>query len=408
MSKPHQAKAPSSRGSAERTCSIAPRTEPPSTAPAVRRRPVPSVGVQTAAATASAMASVASGRGHGGEHERALAVDGERPAGQRDRAEEDGVDDDQEGQQRRGGPARAEPGAPQRPQRHRRAADAGRRQQPRRGGAAERDLGALAQAQPRRGAAADQPQQQDVAAEREQLEDGGGQDPGGIGVDRAADGVGERVQRPAEEQHGRDQRDGGSGGHSGPARQRAEVERGEREVLDGHTSSIGTRPTPRIRDITSMRVRGAAPGWCAIRAIPVALREVLGSGSREQSRPVPRRCRWLAAAFGRAVGAHAARGPRQGRPPSVPAPARRAPPSRGAARCRAERRGSRLPRRRASRARRRSWRRARRAHRRSAPAPTRRPGPAARSRSRPGARRSRPPAAARPPPGRPADGSCRP
>ena len=63
MSKPHQAKAPSSRGSAERTCSIAPRTEPPSTAPAVRRRPVPSVGVQTAAATASAMASVARAAG---------------------------------------------------------------------------------------------------------------------------------------------------------------------------------------------------------------------------------------------------------------------------------------------------------------------------------------------------------
>ena len=43
-------------------------------------------------------------------------------------------------------------------------------------------------------------------------------------------------------------------------RRGAKVERGEREVLDWHTSSIGTGRSPRIRDITSIRVRQAAPG----------------------------------------------------------------------------------------------------------------------------------------------------
>jgi hypothetical protein len=42
---------------------MAARTEPPSTTPAVRRRPVPSVGVQTAAPSARAIASVATPAG---------------------------------------------------------------------------------------------------------------------------------------------------------------------------------------------------------------------------------------------------------------------------------------------------------------------------------------------------------
>ena len=127
MSKPHQANAPSSRGSAERTCPIASRTAPPSTAPAVRRRPVPSVGIHAAAASDSAIPSAATPAGS------AVRASGPSPlsvssvAGDGDRAEEDGVDEHEEGQQRARGPAGAEPGAAQRPQRHRRAAGAGGR-----------------------------------------------------------------------------------------------------------------------------------------------------------------------------------------------------------------------------------------------------------------------------------------
>jgi hypothetical protein len=110
-----------------------------------------------------------------------------------------------------------------------------------------------------RGTAAHQPEQQDVPAEREQLEGGGGDDPGRVGVERAPERVGECLQRPAEDHDGEHQSGGSGSGQSGPARQRTEIGSSEREVLGGHVSSIGTAGTARIRDITSVRVRRAVP-----------------------------------------------------------------------------------------------------------------------------------------------------
>ena len=215
-----------------------------------------------------------------GQPQRAGPVQGQHGAGQRERAEEDGVDDHEEGQQRSGGVARAHARAAQRPQRHRGAAGARGGEQPGRGGAAERDLRALAQADPLRDAAADQPQQGDVAREREQLERGRRPDPHRVGGERASHRVRERVQRPAEDQQRSDHRGGSSDGDCRPARQRAEVERGEREVLGGHEPSIERALSRRIRDITSIRVRPPAGTRAANRRTRAAR---------------PRRCRRCAA-----------------------------------------------------------------------------------------------------------------
>ena len=122
-------------------------------------------------------------------------LDARTRAADRDRAEEHRVEQHEERQQRARGGARAHAGLSQRPQRQRRAADAGGRQQPRRGRAAQRDLHALARSHPRRRTAGDEPQQRDVAGEREHLEHRRRGDPPRVGIDRTAQGVGKRLHR---------------------------------------------------------------------------------------------------------------------------------------------------------------------------------------------------------------------
>jgi hypothetical protein len=167
------------------------------------------------------------GRGHSAQREWPVAVgeaERQRAAGRDDGPEENRVQHDEEREQRARGIACAQAGAPEGPDRQRRASDATRGEQARGRGPAEGELGARAQSQPRGGAAADEPQQRDVAGERQQLEDGGGPDPSRIGIQRTVERIREGPQRAA--RHG-DHYDGHGherGGQRRPARQRAEVD----------------------------------------------------------------------------------------------------------------------------------------------------------------------------------------
>ena len=175
------------------------------------------------------------GRGGGqrAQRERAVGVgeaERDRAAGQGDRRQEDRVEQHQEREQRPRRAARAEAGAAEGPDRQGRAADAAGGQQSGRGRAAERDLRARAEVEAVARAAADQPEQRDVADEGQDLEDRGGDDPARVGVQRAAERVGELADRAAggDDRHDGDERDGG--GHGRPARHGADVERRQGEV----------------------------------------------------------------------------------------------------------------------------------------------------------------------------------
>ena len=143
--------------------------------------------------------------------------------------------------------ARAQPGASQRPEGHGGAADACGRQQPRRGRAAERHLRALAEPEALARAAADHPEERDVAGEGEQLEDRAADDPARIGVEGAAQRVGEGVQRASRDDD-RGRRGGRQrGGHGGAASERAHVEGRDEDVGVGLAEGHGVLVARRLR-----------------------------------------------------------------------------------------------------------------------------------------------------------------
>ena len=163
-------------------------------------------------------------------------ADGEQAARDDERAEEDGVLQDEEAQQRARRPARAQAGAPQAPERQGRAADAGGRQQPRGARAAERDVGARAHAEARRRPRADHPEEADVADEGEQLEDARGDDPARVGLHGAVDGVEEGVERTAGDHERRRCRGGERRGHGRAPGQRPDV-----DALEGQRRGVRGR-----------------------------------------------------------------------------------------------------------------------------------------------------------------------
>ena len=181
-----------------------------------------------------------------------------RPPATAIESEEDRVEQHEEGQQRARGLLRLQAGAAQRPQRQRDAARATRRQQPRDGGAGQGDLGARAQVHPRRRALADQPQQRDVAAEGDDLEADGGEDPARIGVDRALQRVGEGVQRAAGQHEHRDGDRGGRERQRRAARERLGVEGGE--------SEFGGRLGRQHHAIEYPEPRAVLQRWCPVSA----------------------------------------------------------------------------------------------------------------------------------------------
>ena len=180
---------------------MASRTAAPKTSAAACRRAARRGvrGRRAPRASAPAMAERGGGARDRAERERPVARgDPERDEAARDgdRGEEDRVQDDEEAQQRARRVARAPIPARRSDQRViGRAAHAGGGQQPRRGRAAERHLRALAEAQALARAAADHPEEGDVAGEGEQLEDRAADDPARVGVEGAAQRVGEGVQR---------------------------------------------------------------------------------------------------------------------------------------------------------------------------------------------------------------------
>ena len=186
-----------------------------------------------ASASAAAIAVTAAAGGQRAQRERPVGVgDPERDgaAGDGDRAEEDRVEDDEEGEERARRAARAQAGAPERPDRQGRAADAAGGQQPGRARAAERDLRARAEVEAVARAAADEPEQGDVADEGQDLEGRGGHDPARVGVEGAAEGVGEGPERAAGHHEGGDDDRGEGGRDGGAAGERAQVEGREDEV----------------------------------------------------------------------------------------------------------------------------------------------------------------------------------
>ena len=176
------------------------------------------------------------------------------------------------------------PGAPQRPQRHGGAAHAGGRQQPRRGRAAERHLRALAEPEALARAAADHPEEGDVAGEGEQLEDGAADDPARVGVEGAAQRVGEGVQRAS----GDDDRGRGGGGqrggHGGAASERAHVEGRDEDVgvglAEGHGVVVAAPPP-----CVSLRFYVAAPGADACTSVRLTEEYPGGPDTRQRCYP---------------------------------------------------------------------------------------------------------------------------
>ena len=78
--------------------------------------------------------------------------------------------------------------------------------------------------------AADEPEQRDVAAEGEELGDGGEDDPRGVGRQGAGERVGQDAERAAGEEHDRDGHHGEREGERGAPGDQSQVERGEGEV----------------------------------------------------------------------------------------------------------------------------------------------------------------------------------
>jgi hypothetical protein len=225
---------------------------------AARERPVRSAAGSGARARTRAGGRRARGRrrwpgGAGGgdraQGERAGArgeAEGQHAAAHGDRAEEDGVEDGQEGQEGRvasRGPSPARrnaqivSAAP---------ADAARGQQPRGRRAAERDLGAGQQAEPGRGPAAHKPHQRDVAREGEDLARRGDQDPAQVGVHRASQRVREGARRPV--------------GDDQDARERGEQPGRDRaRRASARTSSEGTRSGPKSTWAVDMTASDSPP-----------------------------------------------------------------------------------------------------------------------------------------------------
>ena len=127
----------------------------------------------------------------------------------------------------------AQTGAPESPDRQRRAPDAAGRQQASGRRAAERHLRARGKTQPRCGAAPDEPEQRDVAGKGQQLEHRGSRHPERISVECPAERVREGPQRAArdDDSHRGRRHDGGQ--ERRPARQRAAIEAGEDGIGSG-------------------------------------------------------------------------------------------------------------------------------------------------------------------------------
>ena len=196
----------------------------------------------------------------------AAEADGQQRTGARDREQEDGVEEDEEGQQRARGLLRLHAGAAQRPQREGDAAGATRGEEAGDRGAGQRDLGARAQVHTGGGSLADHPQQCDVAGERDHFEADGGEDPARIGIDRAMEGVAERVHRAAgEDQHpGRHHQRGDR--QRGAAREGACVERGEVELGWGVGGEHGFNEYPEPATAFQRRYPVALGTGCHTRA----------------------------------------------------------------------------------------------------------------------------------------------
>ena len=159
--------------------------------------------------------------------------------GEDDRGEEDGIEQDQEHEQSlRRGP-RAQASLSQRPQRQREAAGAGRRQQPGRGRTCERDLSALAHAHPGRGAPGDQRQQPHVAGQRDALEDQRDHRPARAHVEHSPHSVGERMGAALGEQQRGHSSDRKQRRQGRAPRERADVQRRQRDLGDGGVGRDG-------------------------------------------------------------------------------------------------------------------------------------------------------------------------
>ena len=235
----HQARAPSSRGSAERT----------SDDRVAHARAEDGGGVGRAHRREAAGDGGAVGGARRERAERQRGDDDQRGAGGRERAQRDGPvvvrpapsassaagdGDRRSGRPRRGATRKANSVrvAPRVPRPVRRSAHSVSAAPPtpavgsRRVAAAPPSVTCVLsrRPEPRGRAAADEPEERDVAGEGEELEDGAADDPARVGVERAAQRVSEGVQRPA----GHDDRDRGrgrqSGGHGGPPRERAHVD----------------------------------------------------------------------------------------------------------------------------------------------------------------------------------------
>ena len=193
------------------------------------------------------MAIAGEDRGAAGDRGVAVAPaepERDRRARQRDPGEEHGVEQDHEGEQHTPRLLRAQAGLGHRPDRQRSAAGPRGGEHPGGGGAAERDLRAGPQVEPRGRALAHEPEEGDVADEREQFRHGRHRDPARIGGQRAAEGVREHLQPAAgEQQHA----EGGRGErhrHGRAPRGEAKIEPGEDRLGSGdlmkrsHTSSI--------------------------------------------------------------------------------------------------------------------------------------------------------------------------